>query len=306
MDDQVFSVLEQMLAGGGQDQQTFKDCCKKLTELTKIRMEGSAGVANDVIIFKADHPPGSDWRYLSNMAGHEFRVDVDVQHLKLSETFGSVEALYQGLKFNLPREFASGGALSGEVGAAKLALVKPDIAEKLKKKAEKGPAAGWIAWYCSRELVDDKLATVRASDPALATLDRSCACTPIDLALLLLACQLSMLAGNENARQLLERTGEAPLEEFCDNPKGELWARFRPVDGTAPVGQNLAGQNLMHARALLRSSGVARLATCAQQLFMVLAPVIAGKEIMSSHSANFYRDSRLTYAAVMAIAAPRA
>ena len=150
--------------------------------------------------------------------------------------------------------------------------------------------------------------------PALATLDRSRPgpFTQIDSALALLACQLLMLGGNEEGRELLLRTGEAPIEEFCDRPEGEFWSRFRPVDDAAacpsagpPVGENANGQNLMHLRALLRVAEPAYLKASGERLLGELGPTLVGKAVMSCYSAQFYaEDETMLYMDLLERAAP--
>ena len=141
---------------------------------------------------------------------------------------------------------------------------------------------------------------------AYATLERSRPgpFTQIDSALALLACQLLMLGGNEEGRELLLRTGEAPIEEYCDRPEGEFWARYRPEDGGVPVGENANGQNLMHLRTLLRTSAPADLTACGARLLGELGPALVGKAVMSELSATFYAEESTTYADVLERAAP--
>lgn len=161
---------------------------------------------------------------------------------------------------------------------------------------------------------DDKMAALRAKERALATLAlaRPASLVQLDSGLLLLMCQLFMLSENADGRELLERTGDALLEEYAEKPRNperpDNWARFRPNDGV-PIGHNLNGQNLMHARTLLRSGGpssdgVEVVRACATRLFDDLAPAIVGSVVMSKHAAEFYRDESITYAAMLAKAVP--
>ena len=56
-------------------------------------------------------------------------------------------------------------------------------------------------------------------------------------------------------------TGGAPLEEYCEDANGELWARFRPEAGGAPAGgrrsQNVWGPFPLRPDALINSGGPA-------------------------------------------------
>ena len=264
---------------------------------------------DDIIVFKSAYPPGSEWCFLSNLARREFFVDLQLPHLSVKGTFSSVEALYQGLKFDAPEQFAIGGALEGEAGMAALEGAKPGSAAKVTKSYEKcgGASEGVLTVMISR-CFGDALARLRRQAPPLALLDRprpNAPPTQLDAMMGLLACQLTMLSQNADARELLLKTGDALLEEYTEEANGELWTRFRPADGTPPKGQNANGQNLMHARALLRAGGVSHAADCAKKLFAALGPSIAGEAVMSAHALSFYEDKGLgTYAALLETLAP--
>ena len=165
-------VVQDMEAAGFSDAKKLGDQCKELAKLTSKRCSGKVLLPppSEMIIFQAAVPPGSDWRYLSNLTRREYRVDVSTEELFIAATFTSVESLFQGLKFNLVQEFALGGALEGEAGIALVNVAKPGFIEKYAKKASEGPADGFVALFVSR-LWGDALAVARATSPALATLD---------------------------------------------------------------------------------------------------------------------------------------
>ena len=245
---------------------------------------------------------------LSNLSRREFRAQLDTP--KLDATFSSVEGLYQGLKFNLPEQFAKGGALHGAAGSAALEAASKGSAEKLAKKSGNPASEGLTALMASR-MFGDKLKALQKHARALKELDRTRPAAPtlVDAGLCLLACQLLMLSQNGEAAELLLKTGEAPLEEYCDRSEGEFWARYRgepPAFDSAPVGENANGQNLMHARALLRAGGAAHAGACARKLLAQLWPAMAGDELMSKYSSEFYADAAgaSTYAALLEKAAP--
>jgi len=302
------AIALRLQAGGLDDAGKVGEWCKQLGNLTAARCSDAASVPPraDLIIFKAAVPPGSGWRYLSNFAGRNFEVDVSNAYLRVVGTFGCVESLYQGLKFNLVEQFARGGKLDGEEAVRVLETIKPGIAAKYEKKQGEGPADGFVALNVSL-LWGDKLAAVRASSPELATLDRSrpAAFTQIDSGLILLACQLLMFSQSAPARELLLSTSEQPLEEFSDRPEGEFWSRFRPEEEDAPpMGQNADGQNLMHCRMLLRASGSEHALACGTRLLDELGGVLTGKAVLSAYALAFYVDGAMPYAAILEQAAP--
>ena len=54
---------------------------------------------------------------LPNLARRDFAVDLELPSIRVHGTYSSVEALYQGLKFTVPEQFAVGGALEGDACA---------------------------------------------------------------------------------------------------------------------------------------------------------------------------------------------
>ena len=170
------------------------DKCQRLAELTLSRTTEQV-----VAVPPADNTvflPSEQWRHLSNGARHEFTVSVSAPpHLELAgATFSSVDALFQGVHFNLPAALAVGGALDGDAQTA------------------------------SRLWSEGALQAARARAAAVATLDRTrrAVLTQLDSGLTMLACQLLMYAANEEARSSLLSTGEHPIEQTFDGPEGDL------------------------------------------------------------------------------------
>jgi hypothetical protein len=144
------SLVEQQLAANlSTDAKKVRERNHKLQEMMDARMVEvlvEVPAPDGTIIYKAAYPKGSEWRYLTNLAGREFDVQLSSPSLSVSARsaprithtaqhprgdpwpvptervctvpcrFGCVEAMYQGLKFNLPLEFAVTGALGGEKG----------------------------------------------------------------------------------------------------------------------------------------------------------------------------------------------
>ena len=282
--------------------------CKELGAATASRCAEEVPPKAKAIIFKAavPKPPANEskWRYLSNLATREFQVRLPIPSHPATKgcTYTCVEALYQSLKFNLAAEFAKGGALEGRKGKDLLNAVKPGFKDKAKAKEEAGAAEGYVALIVSR-LWGDELQQARDFAPAsLSKLDRvrPAAFTQIDSGLALLACQLLMLAQNVEATSLLVETEDKALEEFCDRAEGEFWARYRPPDDSGTCsGQNANGQNLMHARRLLRAGNPDYAARCANDLFKKLEKVLTGKEALSQYAREFYAHSSMTYSDVL-------
>jgi hypothetical protein len=189
-----------------------------------------------------------------------------------------------------------------------LEAAKPGFRQKQEIRETRGAADGFIAKVASREL-----AACCEASTELETLKRrrSMPFTQLDLALCLFACQLLMLGQNAEGRNLLLETGDAPLEEYCDKPEGEVWARYRSsnaepaptADGPATAGQNVNGQNLMRARAILRMAeeegapAIERVVEYAVNLLEQLSPCLKGEVVLSELAADFYTstDESFTY-----------
>lgn len=246
------------------------------------------------IRFKGNYPPDSKWRYLSNLADREFSAQLPGL-VPTRSRFGSVEALYQGLKFTATSEFAEGGLLNGKIGIETMvACDKPKYRNVWERYKDTGFTGGHIAMAISREKYAPSvhartaglLERLREHSPRLAGfMRRRESYNDYDRGLMLLGCQLLMFSQNAGARWLLLQTGEAPLEEHAElGTSADFWS-VTP-DGTS--GQNANGKNLVVVRRLLRECGGPwpsvfflggrRLEAFAVALLDSLRPAITGDE----------------------------
>ena len=258
------------------------------------------------IRFKGSYPPGSEWRYLSNLTDREFSAQL-AGLVPTRSRFGSVEALYQGLKFTATSEFAEGGLLAGKTGIETMvASDKPKYRNVWERYKDTGFAGGHIAMAISRENYAPSVHArtaglrerLRKQSPRLAGFMRRRQSyndydDRYDRGLTLLGCQLLMYAQNAGARRLLLQTGEAPLEEWAQpGTSADFWS-VTP-DGTS--GQNANGKNLVVVRRLLRECGGPlpsviflggrRLEAFAVALLDSLRPAITGEVEGSAWSAE--------------------
>ena len=275
--------------------------------------------SKDVIRFKSNYPPRSVWRYLSNLAERQFDVHIDGL-VPVKRRYGSVEALFQGLKFTLTDEFAEGGLLAGDAGVTTMvACGKTSFSRRLPGKIKSG-FGGSVALAIAHEKYAVRV-TPKVGPSLLERLQAHAGLSDFekrhpgwadkhDQALALLACQLLMYSQHARARQLLLSTGDCPLEEWAD-PAAKT-ADFWSITPDHTSGQNANGQNLMLIRTVLRECGgpfpsycflgTHRVEAFAMRLFVSLRPAITAEVEASEWSGH--RDGR-PYEEVLRVVAAR-
>ena len=232
------------------------------------------------IRFKSNY---SDWRHLSNLYAREFDVPLRVADGLVDRnsgnlyTFPSVEALYQGLKMSHTAEFRQGGELEGDRGVQLMETSggQPSFGKTTSKSVGRG-FTGMVAMRLLKALrpnphgLSGAHKLITESVAHLRGLTMRARLSENDSGLMLLACQLLMYSQNEDARRLLEATGDRRLEEHAEDVD-DFWCLT--ADGTR--GQNCNGQNVMLVRRLLRAGGYCELRALSMRIFAELCPTLA-------------------------------